>query len=111
MSNENLAALLRRLGASISVIETATWSDLRKSVGRNRVAIVSWMLNGYIGHFSVVTRVTSTHVILADPALGRTRSMRRIVFLRLWYDYRGDRWYPRSADDIRLRWLCVATVT
>ena len=63
---------------------------------------------GYIGHFSVVEKVSKDSIILADPHDGKDVKMKKIVFMRLWMDY-DDLWYPSKNTDIQLRWMCVVT--
>lgn len=64
------------------------------------------MLRGYIGHFSVVEKVTDARIWIADPESGSLISFEKIAFLRLWLDY-GENWYPRKVSDFKLRWMAV----
>jgi hypothetical protein len=70
------------------------------------VVIVSWMLDGYIGHFSVVEAVTDEAIILAEPYAGKHITIQKLKFMRLWMGY-DDMWYPIKNTDIRLRWMCI----
>lgn len=105
LSNKQLVEALEELGFACREKSNATWEDLETSVGGpNQVVIVSWMLDGVIGHFSVVTRATKTHVYLADPSKGKIIKIEKIHFMRLWLDY-DEMWYPKKNTDIQLRWM------
>ena len=68
------------------------------------------MLDGYIGHLSVLEKVDAKHIYLADPLQGKILKIEKIKFLRFWLDYeaRGtDKWYPEKNSDIQLRWMVV----
>lgn len=106
MSNAQLVAALRRFGFIVKTLHPAAWKDLRRYNTAGHVLLVSWMLHGYIGHFSLVERVTRNGITLADPSVDHLVSLRKQVFLRLWLDYDGL-WYPRRPRDIQLRWLAV----
>lgn len=109
LSNVELVETLRDLGFGVRAKSLATWADLRAaSRSQKSVAIVSWMLDGYIGHFSVVEKVTADGVYLADPLSGKIVRLQRIAFLRLWLDY-DELWYPRTNGDIQLRWIAVVS--
>ena len=64
------------------------------------------MLNGYVGHYSVLDKVTSEHIYLADPEKSDIIKIPKFKFMRLWFDYE-DIWYPQKTSDIQLRWLAV----
>ena len=106
LSNNHLVETLREFHLDVREKSNATWGDLRRSNTVNQVIIVSWMKKGYIGHFSVVEKVTDKHIILIDPEEGKVRRMQKIIFMRLWMDY-NDMWYPRKNSDIQLRWMSV----
>ena len=108
MSNKDLIHAFHSFGLRAKEIHDASWKDLRSMNNKNSVVIVSWMLKGYIGHFSVVEKVTNGHIHLADPAEGKTIRMPRIAFMRLWFDY-DDMWFPEKNTDIQLRWLVAVS--
>jgi ferredoxin-fold anticodon binding domain-containing protein len=61
-------------------------------------------LRGYIGHVSVLEKVTNNYIFLADSEEGKITKLPRTIFLRLWFDY-DEMWYPKKNTDIQLRWL------
>ena len=108
MSNADLVKALRKLGFSVREKRNLTWEHLEKFNSKNHVLVVSWMLKGYIGHFSVVDRVTNNHIYLADPETGKIEWLEKLVFMRLWFDY-DDLWYPQKSSDIKLRWVAIVS--
>ncbi|MBU1110952.1 C39 family peptidase [Patescibacteria group bacterium] len=106
--NKDLVKTLRKLGLKNKVINNASWSDLIKYNKPENVIIVSWMLRGYIGHFSVVDKVTTKDIYLAEPESGKIIKLDKLVFLRLWFDF-DPKWYPQKNTDIHLRWMVVVS--
>lgn len=106
LSDNELVETLVELGYNVRHKDTARWSDLKQANSDNAVVIVSWMLDGYIGHFSVVEEVTDEAVTLAEPQTGKHITFEKIKFMRLWMGY-DDVWYPVKNTDITLRWMCV----
>ena len=106
--NEDLLETLEKLGLKTKPLNNATWPDLIKYNKPNNVIIVSWMLRGYIGHFSVVDKVTAKTINLAEPESGKIIKLNKLVFLRLWFDYE-PKWYPVKNTDISLRWMVVVS--
>jgi ABC-type bacteriocin/lantibiotic exporter with double-glycine peptidase domain len=106
MSNEDLVRALDTLGFKTKPSYESAWENLISENTKGKVIIVSWMLKGYIGHFSVVERVNDKRIWLAEPESGEIVSMEKIVFLRLWLDY-GESWYPEKVTDFKLRWMVV----
>lgn len=108
LTNKDLVETVRSLDLVVREKANSTWADLVRFNTNNKVIIVSWMKFGYIGHFSVVEKVSKDSIILADPHDGKDVKMKKIVFMRLWMDY-DDLWYPSKNTDIQLRWMCVVT--
>ena len=70
------------------------------------------MLDGYIGHVSVVEKIDQKHIYLAEPTTGKVTKIERIKFLRLWLDYEAKDevpMYPKSKSNIQLRWMVVVS--
>lgn len=106
LTNVQFVETLKKLGLKVKVKKEATWNDLKKYNKKNNIIALSWMLKGYIGHFSVLDHVTKTHIFIADPEAGKIIKLPRLVFLRLWFDY-DEHWYPLKNTDIQLRWMAV----
>lgn len=110
VSNDGLVAVLKQFELSTKTYKNTTWKALQEMNIKEHVIIVSWMLDGYIGHVSVVEDVTDTHIVLAEPTTGKYLKIEKIKFLRLWWDFeaRGrDIWYPETKADVQLRWMVI----
>lgn len=108
LSNTDLVRVLKKFNLNIKEKANAEWSDLVRYNNQKNVIIVSWMLDGYIGHFSVVESVDKNFIKLADPHTGTVVKMEKIMFMRLWMDY-DDLWYPKKNTDIQLRWMVIVS--
>ncbi|MBN1585014.1 C39 family peptidase [Candidatus Uhrbacteria bacterium] len=106
LHNRDLVRTLEKLGFRVRSSINTTWSRLKRNNVTGKVIVVSWMLKGYIGHFSIVDRITDKAVYLADPESGKIIRIDRIIFMRLWLDY-DPKWYPVRNTDINLRWMAV----
>jgi len=68
-------------GATIAVPVTIIECPPIKVVGircyntKNNVIILSWMLDGYIGHVGVLEKITKNHIYIADPHTGTTKKI------------------------------------
>jgi len=110
LSNIQFVDAIKTLGLKVVIKAGAAWNDLKKYNNKDSVIVLSWMLKGYIGHFSILDKVTKTHIFLADPEAGRIIKLPKLVFLRLWFDY-DELWYPLKNIDIQLRWMAVISKT
>lgn len=106
LSDDDLVETLLKLGFTVTQKDTVRWSELKNAHTDKSVVIVSWMLDGYIGHFSVVDEVTDDKIVLAEPQSGKLVTFEKMKFMRLWMGY-DDMWYPVKNTDIKLRWMCV----
>jgi ABC-type bacteriocin/lantibiotic exporter with double-glycine peptidase domain len=95
LSNKDTVNTLRRLDLQVKEVSNADWATLIKYNTPKNVIIVSWMLKGYIGHFSVVDKITKSAIYLADPEAGKIVKLPKLVFMRLWFDY-DEMWYPKK---------------
>ena len=106
--NKDLVNAIEKFGLSVQEKANSTWADIGRFNKPDKVVIVSWMMKGYIGHFSVVEKVNKDSIQLADPDTGKITKMKKVIFLRLWMDYEKG-WYPVKNTDIQLRWMCVVS--
>jgi ABC-type bacteriocin/lantibiotic exporter with double-glycine peptidase domain len=106
--NKDIVKTLNLLGFKTKIKTNAAWADLIRHNKQNNVIIVSWMLKGYIGHFSVVDKVSAKAIYLAEPESGKIIKLDKLVFLRLWLDY-DPKWYPQKNTDINLRWIIIVS--
>lgn len=106
MSNFDLVRTIQEFGVTTTQRNNLTWNELMELNSEGKVLIVSWMLKGYIGHFSVVDKVTDEYIFLAEPTEGKIIKLKNIIFMRLWMDYEDVDW-PVENSDIQLRWVAV----
>lgn len=99
LSNTDLVRTLRKFNLDVKEKASTWWSGLVRYKNQKNVITVSWMLDGYIGHFSVVEGVGKNFIKLADPHTGTVVKMEKIMFMRLWMNY-DDLWYPKKNTDI-----------
>ena len=112
MYNRQIISVLKTFGLKPKISKNTSWEKLQKSDSPDSVIIVSWMLDGYIGHVSVVEKVDGKYIYLAEPTTGQILKIERLKFLRLWLDYEAKAevpMYPESRSDIQLRWMVVIT--
>ena len=112
MYNEQIVSVLKQFGLKTKISKNTSWEKLMDLNTPNAVIIVSWMLEGYIGHVSTVERVDQKSITLAEPTTGTFMKIERVKFLRLWLDYEAQDEvpvYPESKTNIQLRWLVVVT--
>ena len=108
LSNADLVRTLKKFNLDVKERANARWGNLIRYNAEKKVIVVSWMLGGYIGHFSVVEKVGKNFIKLADPHTGTVVKMDKIMFMRLWMDY-DDMWYPKKNTDIQLRWMGIVS--
>lgn len=110
--NVQLVEALKTFGLKTKVCKNTTWEDLTKYNQEDTVIVLSWMLEGYIGHLSVLEKVDEKHIYLAEPTMGKIMKMQKLKFLRLWLDYEAEgtaKWYPEKTSDIQLRWMVIVS--
>ncbi len=112
MYNRQVVSALQKFGLKTKVCKETPWETLKESNTPDSVVIVSWMLDGYIGHVSVVEKVDQKYIYLAEPTTGKILRIEKFKFLRLWLDYEEQEevpMYPESKSDIQLRWMVIVT--
>ena len=106
LSHRELLESAKKIGFRTKEVRFKSWASLKKAFNNPGSAIiVSWMLKGHTGHFSVVDKITDKYIVLADPNDGKLKKINKIEFLQLWFDY--DVLYPKKPSDINLRWGVV----
>jgi len=110
MYNRQIVSVLQKFGLKTKVDKETSWEKLMESNTPDSVIIISWMLDGYIGHVSVVEKVDQKYIYLAEPTTGKILKIEKFKFLRLWLDYEAQKavpMYPESKSNIKLRWIVV----
>jgi ABC-type bacteriocin/lantibiotic exporter with double-glycine peptidase domain len=110
--NKTLMSALQHYGLKTRISRNTSWEKLSELNTKNSVIILSWMLDGYIGHFSVLEMIDKKYIHLAEPTTGSIVRIEKIKFLRLWLDYEAKPevpMYPESKSNIQLRWACIVS--
>src|SRR4051794_7113118 len=112
----NMLKGARRLGLPAKIIDNADFRMMQAWMRRGFAVIVDWMsvretsrpMRRVVeGHYSVVCGLSRTHIVLADPAIGRSRRMSRKDFLRSWFDF--THLYPKRPEEVIIRRMIVLT--
>lgn len=109
LENNELVELLGSFGLTTDVRSGLSWGEFSRLNIKENMIIVSWMKDGYLGHFSIVDEVAKDSITIIDPEDPKPVKMTRVKFLRLWLDYYKDVWYPQKNSDIQLRWMVVVS--
>ena len=111
-TGRNLASAARKLGLAARIVDGANLRMVAAWLRKGVPVIVDWMSVGHrgavraaTGHYSVVSGLTATDIILDDPAIGRKRRLPRKVFTTLWYDFKYLS--PRKPEDLIIRRMIV----
>jgi len=110
LTNTQIVSAIKILGLKTQTYTGVGWEKLAELNTKDSVIILSWMLEGYIGHVSVLEKITDTHIFLAEPTTGTILKIQKIKFLRMWWDFEArdrDIWYPEALSDIQLRFMIV----
>lgn len=111
-TGENLVAAAHRIGLTAEIIDFGNFRLVASWLRKGIPVIVDWMSIGdrsnarvATGHYSVVSGLTTTEIVLEDPAIGRKRRLPRQLFLSLWYDFKYLS--PRKNEDLVIRRMIV----
>ncbi len=107
-TGKQLVVAAKKLGFKAAIRDYSTYKDIERLLKAGVPPIVDWFsAEGTVadGHFSVVCGLTTTHIILEDPEIGRRRKITRDDFMRVWFDFDVDT--LRRPSDILIRRLIV----
>jgi ABC-type bacteriocin/lantibiotic exporter with double-glycine peptidase domain len=111
-TGQNLVAGAHKLGFTARVIDGVTFRIMAPWLRKGVPVIVDWMsiarrgtVRAATGHYSVVSGLTESEIILEDPAVGRKRRLPRQLFMSLWYDFKYLS--PRKSEDLVMRRMIV----
>lgn len=101
---EDMVKYLKRLGFKVRVREEATWQNLKKALENDKMVLVDWWTDigdpgEDLGHYSVVTRISSKTLTIYDPDINKKRVLGKNTFLERWHDVRAD-------GRKMLSWMC-----
>lgn len=88
-------------GCKTEVVDDGTIEMVRDWVEHMKIPVIVHWFSHDTGHYSVVVRVTSTHITLMDPEIGKRRTVTHAVFLQVWFGFRYS--HIRSNTDLIIR--------
>ncbi len=105
LPGEALLDAARRYGLEGEIRDRSELDELSDYVNQQKIPVIVNWFDSFDGHYSVAVGLDEENVYLADPELGHLRALRRDIFLRLWFDFRGD--YIKEPVDLILRRMIV----
>lgn len=108
MDDVDIVNCLLKMGYKVKRFLNSDWQDLKKYNKKDSIVIVSWMVDGYKGHVSILDKVDDKSVWLIDSDKGKVIKIEKIKFMRLWMEYDGYDW-PKKSSDINLRSMIVVS--
>ena len=99
-SAEGLKRAAEQLGFTVEVKNNSTFDDIQQWLDKNIPVIVNWFTRGRIdyadseipdGHLSVVVGLDDQDIYLQDPETGGLRRIARDDFMKVWFDFVGER--------------------
>ena len=112
---EDMARAAEALGFTAEIKDNCDFSDIDTWLGHNVPVIVDWFTRGRDdypediasadGHYSVVCGLDDIHIYLQDPEIGGIRKIKRDIFERVWFDFKGET--ITSWEDMIIR-QCIA---
>lgn len=92
---EDMVKYMKKAGFKVKVKEGSTWLDLKNAVKDGKMVLVDWWTDigdpgEDLGHYSVVTRISSKTMTIYDPDINKKRVLGKNTFLERWHDVRSD---------------------
>jgi len=84
----------------VEIKNKANFTDIQRWLKRGVPVIVDWFTPGRLdapasempdGHSSVVMGLDKKNIYLQDPEIGAMRTIKREDFLRVWFDFKGEK--------------------
>jgi ABC-type bacteriocin/lantibiotic exporter with double-glycine peptidase domain len=108
ISAEGVKSAAESLGFEVEIKDNAGFEDIKFWLDKKIPPIVDWfsIYNDYSeGHCSIVVGLGKNYIYLQDPEIAGIRKMKRIDFVRVWFDFEGD--FIKDKNDLILRRLVV----
>lgn len=107
-----LQRVLESFGLKVEIKNEASFEDVQGWLNKEVPVIVDWFTRGRTddpgsavadGHYSIVIGLDADFIYLQDPEIGGLRKLTRSDFMRVWFDFSGEKIV--SGKDIILRQL------
>ncbi len=101
---EDIVRYFKKTGFKVRVRDEASWQDLKNALKNDKMVIVDWWTDfgdpgEDLGHYSVVTRISSKTMTIFDPDINKKRVLGKKTFLERWHDVHAD-------GTTILNWMC-----
>jgi hypothetical protein len=89
-----------QLGFKVEIKNFADYGDIQDWLEKGVPVIVDWFTRGRSdyddsevadGHYSVVMGLDEENIYLQDPEIGGVRTITRDDFMKVWFDFTGER--------------------
>ncbi|MDD4878621.1 MAG: cysteine peptidase family C39 domain-containing protein [Candidatus Nanoarchaeia archaeon] len=101
----NMVKAAKKYGFEGFVKDNSSLSDIAHyAIGKKMPVIVEWFLEDD-SHFSVVAGIDKKKIYLADPFIGKIRTLKRDYFASIWFGFEGE--CMKTKNDLFLRRMVV----
>lgn len=110
--DKSLKKAAESLGFKVEIKNNSDFDDIKEWLKKGVPVIVDWFTRGRSdysdsevadGHYSVVMGLDDQNIYLQDPEIGGMRTIDKDDFMRIWFDFTGDR--IESWDEMVIRQL------
>lgn len=114
IDDQAIKKVAEQLGFKVEIKNFADYSDMQSWLKKGVPVIVNWFTRGRSdygdsvvadGHYSVVMGLDDENIYLQDPEIGKMRTIARSEFMKVWFDFRGER--IESWDEMVIRQIIV----
>jgi predicted double-glycine peptidase len=114
VSDKDIKRVAEEFGLKVVIKNNSSFADIKKWLAKDAPVIVNWFTKGRRdypesavadGHYSVVVGLDKSYIYLQDPEIGRLRKLKRLDFLRVWFDFKGK--YIRRLKEMIIRQTIV----
>jgi ABC-type bacteriocin/lantibiotic exporter with double-glycine peptidase domain len=111
-SDQDLKRVAESFGLKVEIKNLSTFEDILYWLDKKVPVIVDWFTRGRPdysdsevsdGHYSVVVGLDTEYIYLQDPEIGALRKLKRVDFLKVWFDFKGET--MQSSNDMIIRQL------
>jgi predicted double-glycine peptidase len=100
VSDKGMKKAAEKLGFKVKIKNNCEFGNIEKWLQKKVPVIVNWFARGRNdypeeissadGHYSVVCGLDNKFIYLQDPEIDEIRKMKREIFKRVWFDFRGE---------------------
>ncbi len=111
-SDEEIKKIAESFGMKVEIKSQSGFEDIFYWIDKKVPVIVDWFTRGRSdysdsevadGHYSVVVGLDDSFIYLQDPEIGSLRTLKRVDFMKVWFDFTGET--INSWDEMIIRQL------